>query len=96
MTFETIRYKVEDRILTITLNRPGRLNAFTAEMGTELMDAIDRAEADDDVRVIIITGAGRGFCAGADLEEGGSTWNMGGPDDEFDPEEHRDGGGELV
>jgi len=73
--FEEILYEVEDRILTITLNRPDRLNAFTPTMGAELIAAFDRADADDDVRAVIVTGAGRGFCAGADLEAGGSTFD---------------------
>src|ERR1051326_4465774 len=75
MEFEQILYEVEDRVLTITLNRPYRLNAFTPTMGAELIAAFDRADADDDVRAVIVTGAGRGFCAGADLEAGGSTFD---------------------
>jgi enoyl-CoA hydratase/carnithine racemase len=75
MEFEEILYEVEDRVLTITLNRPDRLNAFTPTMGAELIAAFDRADADDDVRAVIVTGAGRGFCAGADLEAGGSTFD---------------------
>ena len=67
MSFEAIRYEVEDHVLTITLNRPERLNAFTPTMGRELIEAFDRADADDDVRVIIVTGEGRGFCAGCRL-----------------------------
>src|SRR5437879_12330066 len=74
MSFEAIRYEVEDHVLTITLNRPERLNAFTPTMGRELIEAFDRADADDDVRVIIVTGEGRGFCAGADLAGGGGTF----------------------
>jgi enoyl-CoA hydratase/carnithine racemase len=73
--FEEIRYEVEDKILTITLKRPERLNAFTPTMGHELIEAFDRADADDDVRVVIVTGAGRGFCAGADLGGGGGTFD---------------------
>src|SRR5919198_1841675 len=73
--FEEILYEVEDGVLTITLNRPDRLNAFTATMGRELIEAFDRSDADDDVRVVIVTGAGRGFCAGADLGSGGSTFD---------------------
>jgi hypothetical protein len=59
-----------DGVLTITLNRPDRLNAFTDRMMTELVDAFDRADADDAVRAVIVTGAGRAFCAGADLAAG--------------------------
>src|SRR4051794_41493853 len=75
MDFETIAYEVADRVLTITLNRPDRLNAFTARMGAELIEAFDRADADDDVRAVIVTGAGRAFCAGADLGGGGDTFD---------------------
>lgn len=75
MDYEQIRYEVEDRVLTLTLDRPERLNAFTGQMLAEMVDAFDRADADDDVRAIIVTGAGRGFCAGADLERGGDTFN---------------------
>jgi enoyl-CoA hydratase/carnithine racemase len=70
-----ITTEVADRVLTITLNRPERLNAWTGQMGTELMQAFDRSDADDEVRVVIVTGAGRGFCAGADLGTGGDTFD---------------------
>ena len=73
--FEQITTEVADGILTITLNRPERLNAWTAQMGVELRAAFDRADADDEVRAIIVTGAGRGFCAGADLAGGGDTFD---------------------
>jgi enoyl-CoA hydratase/carnithine racemase len=66
---------VDDRVLTITLNRPEKLNAFTARMASELIDALDRADADDDVRAVVVTGAGRAFCAGADLAAGGATFD---------------------
>jgi enoyl-CoA hydratase/carnithine racemase len=72
---EQITTEVSDGILTITLNRPDRLNAWTPTMAGELMEAFDQADADDDVRVVIITGAGRGFCAGADLQRGGETFD---------------------
>jgi enoyl-CoA hydratase/carnithine racemase len=75
MSFEEIRYEVADHVLTITLNRPDRLNAFTPTMAAELIEALDRADADDDVRAVIVTGAGRGFCAGADLGGGGDTFD---------------------
>jgi enoyl-CoA hydratase/carnithine racemase len=75
MSFEEIRYEVADHVLTITLNRPDRLNAFTPTMAAELFEALDRADADDDVRAVIVTGAGRGFCAGADLGGGGDTFD---------------------
>ena len=71
MDFEQIKYEVEDRIATITLNRPDNLNAWTIIMMRELIQAMDLADNDDDVRVVIVTGAGRAFCAGADLSGGG-------------------------
>ncbi|TMK99501.1 MAG: enoyl-CoA hydratase [Actinobacteria bacterium] len=75
MAYEQIATDVADRILTITLNRPERLNAWTATMCGELMAAFDEADADDEIGAIIVTGAGRGFCAGADLEGGGDTFD---------------------
>jgi enoyl-CoA hydratase/carnithine racemase len=72
---EQISCEVTDKVLTITLDRPDRLNAFTYQMHTELIDAFDRADADDDVRVVVVTGRGRGFCAGADLGTGGETFD---------------------
>src|SRR5256886_17199659 len=77
MEFEEIRYEVADDVLLITLNRPDRLNAFTGTMGRELIEAFDRADADDDVRAVIVTGEGRAFCAGADLGGGGETVDSG-------------------
>jgi enoyl-CoA hydratase/carnithine racemase len=94
MSFQEIRYEVADHVLTITLNRPERLNAFTPTMGRELMEALDRADADDDVRAIIVTGEGRGFCAGADLAAGGDTFDW--RDREKDGEVPRDGGGQVA
>lgn len=73
--YETIIYEVDHGILTLTLNRPEKLNAFTGTMLQELLDAFDRADADDEIRAIIVTGAGRAFCAGADLSGGGDTFN---------------------
>ena len=67
MQYEQIVTDVADGVLTITLNRPDRLNAWTATMGEELIAAFDEADADDAVRVVIVTGAGRGFCAGGDV-----------------------------
>ena len=69
--YTQILYDVEDHVATITLNRPDKLNAFTGTMMYEMIDAFDRIDADDDVRAVIVTGAGRGFCAGADLSGGG-------------------------
>src|SRR5512134_614669 len=93
MSYETIDYTVAEHILTLTLNRPEKLNAFTLAMMTELIDAFDKADADDDVRAIIVTGAGRGFCAGADLGGGGDTFNYRGDEP---IEQHRDGGGRVT
>ena len=76
MSYETLIYAKSDHVLTITLNRPDRLNAFTGTMMEELIDAFDRADADDDVRAIIVTGAGRAFCAGADLSQGAKTFDF--------------------
>jgi enoyl-CoA hydratase/carnithine racemase len=75
MNFDEIRYEVADGVLTITLDRPDRLNAFTGTMARELLEAFDRADADDDVRAVVVTGAGRAFCAGADLGSGGETFD---------------------
>jgi len=75
MDFEQIRLDVEHHILTITLNRPDRLNAFTPRMRDELIAAFDEADANDDVRAVIVTGEGRAFCAGADLASGGDTFD---------------------
>lgn len=86
--FEQITTELSDNILTITLNRPDRLNAFTPHMQGELIEAFDQADANDDVGAIIITGSGRAFCAGADLSDGGSTWEK--------PALARDGGGRLT
>ena len=72
MSENHIHSELSEGILTLTLNRPEKLNAFTGQMGQELGAALDRADADDAVRVIIVTGAGRGFCAGADISDGGS------------------------
>ncbi len=94
MEYTQIIYEVSEHIATITLNRPDQLNAFTGLMLRELIDAFDRVDADDDVRVVIVTGAGRGFCAGADLSSGGETFSKGGSDEI--PEDvgiPRDGGG---
>jgi enoyl-CoA hydratase/carnithine racemase len=94
--YETIRCDIEERILTITLHRPEKLNAFTPRMREELIAAFDQADADDEVRAVIVTGAGRAFCAGADLSEGSATFDnevRGGGDT---LETHRDGGGMVT
>jgi enoyl-CoA hydratase/carnithine racemase len=93
-TFEEIRYEVQDHVLTITLHRPDRLNAFTGTMARELIEAFDRADADDEVRAVVVTGAGRAFCAGADLGAGGDTFDW--RDRQADGEVPRDGGGVVT
>lgn len=75
MAYEHIAATTKDRVLTLTLNRPEKLNAYTAQMGTELADAFECANHDDDIRVIIVTGAGRGFCAGADISAGAASFD---------------------
>src|SRR5260370_695701 len=75
MAYETIKYEVAEQILTITLNRPDKLNAFNAAMQKEMIDAFDAADKDDNIRAIIVTGAGRAFCAGADLSSGADTFD---------------------
>ncbi len=75
--FETIQLIVADQIATLTLNRPERMNAFNGPMIADLLAAFDETDANDDVRAVIVTGAGRAFCAGADLGSGGETFNYG-------------------
>lgn len=70
MSFNSILYEIKENILTITLNRPERMNAFTVEMAYELIEAFNRASEDDEVRAIVVTGAGKAFCAGMDLAGG--------------------------
>jgi len=92
--YQEILYEVEGPILTVTLNRPDKLNAFTFVMMSELIDAFDKADADDGVRVVIVTGAGRGFCAGADLAAGDGTFDYRDSSGaEARLEDARDGGG---
>ncbi|MET0377583.1 MAG: enoyl-CoA hydratase-related protein, partial [Spongiibacteraceae bacterium] len=76
MTYNTLDYRVDNRILTLTLNRPEQLNAFTVEMANELVAAFNRASEDDDVGVIVVTGAGRAFCAGMDLSVPGNVFGL--------------------
>jgi enoyl-CoA hydratase/carnithine racemase len=92
---------VEEGIATITLNRPDRLNAFNTQMMRDMIAAFDRTDADDAVRVVIVTGAGRGFCAGADLAAGGATFDYSSSSDPARREARvdgvqRDGGGLLT
>ena len=78
--FAHVRYAVDDGIATLTLHRPERLNAVNTAMLREIVTALEAADGDDGVRAVIVTGAGRAFCAGADLGEGARTFDyMGGP-----------------
>ncbi len=92
--FEQITTELADGVFTITLNRPDRLNAWTGTMASELHAALDRADADDEVRAVIFTGAGRAYCAGADLERGSETFTK--RDHEDDDTVPRDSGGQLT
>jgi len=100
--FETLIYDVEDGIATMTLNRPDRMNAFTAQMMLDMIAAFDLSDADDDVRCVIVTGAGeRAFCAGADLGSGGSTFDYAKRGEDAREEAkvndvYRDGGGRVT
>ena len=94
--FKAIAYDVDDRVATITLNRPDKLNAFTNTMMNELIAAFDLIDADDGVRVVIVTGAGRAFCAGADLSAGADTFSDGQLSTKSDSEFRRDGGGTVT
>jgi enoyl-CoA hydratase/carnithine racemase len=97
--FETIKLEIANGVATLTLNRPDRMNAFTPQMALDMIAAFDETDANDDVRVVIVTGEGRAFCAGADLAGAGSTFDYekraaarGGT---FDPAAERDGGGTV-
>jgi len=93
MEAETLETSLAERVLTITLRRPERLNAFNTRMLEELLQAFDAADRDDEVRAVIVTGAGRAFCAGADLGGGGATFDSSRRDS---LEAHRDGGGRVT
>jgi enoyl-CoA hydratase/carnithine racemase len=90
VTYETLLTELRDRVLTVTMNRPDRLNAFTEQMMFDWLKLLDAIDADDGVRAVVVTGAGRGFCAGADLGGGGKTFDS---SREAQAQEHRDGGG---
>lgn len=97
MEYTQIRYEVKDRVALVTLNRPDHMNAFTPVMREEVKDVFPRADQDDEVRVVVVTGAGRAFCAGADLSSGGDTFHR--RDEDGNPVRlgaHRDGGGQVV
>ena len=93
MAFTQIRYDVTDGVCTLTLNRPEKLNAITRTMLDELVAAFDAADADDAVRAVVVTGAGRAFCAGADLSAGSKTFDHAAQGLGEMPGEHRDSGG---
>jgi enoyl-CoA hydratase/carnithine racemase len=102
VAYEQICYEVADGVATLTLNRPEKLNAYTFTMRNEMLDAFDRIDADDEVRAVVVTGAGRAFCAGADLGGGGATFDksvsadMFGGDDLLADGTPRDGGGTVA
>lgn len=108
MAYEHITTEISENILTLTLNRPEKLNAFTATMMSEMIEVFHQASANDEVRAIVVTGAGRAFCAGADLSAGAATFDAtrrsdspgrnAGPVDTVDwsDERVRDGGGRLT
>ncbi len=100
-SFETLLFDVEDNVATITLNRPEKLNAFTTGMMSDLIAAFDATDADDEVKAVIVTGAGRGFCAGADLSAGANTFDRNARNDPVRQAARvngveRDGGGRLT
>lgn len=82
MKFNTLKLDVKDYILTLTLNRPEAMNAFTVEMANELIEVFNQASEDDDIRVIVVTGSGRAFCAGMDLSVEGNVFGL---DEDFQP-----------
>jgi enoyl-CoA hydratase/carnithine racemase len=99
--YEQISTSVEDNVMTVMLDRPDRLNAYTYRMREEISHALDLADEDDDVRVVVFTGSGRAFCAGADLEQGASTFDPAAHARAFadavdDADDFRDDGGRLV
>jgi len=89
--YQTLKTNIEDGIMTITLNRPERLNALNMLMIDEMIDALDYADENDEVRVIIMTGEGRAFCAGADLDKDGDIFKS-----DLPMEDTRDGGGLIT
>ena len=95
MDYEQIAYDLQDGIATITLDRPDRLNAFTDRMAEELLHAMDRVDADDDVRAVIFTGRGRAYCAGADLGNGTEIFERD-PSGQFVMERDADYGGVIA
>lgn len=93
MPHQTLATELAERVLTVTLRRPEQLNAFDMTMFHELLQVFDEADQNDDVRVVIVTGAGRAFCAGMDLSAGGSTFDSSA---KRSLESHRDQGGQIA
>jgi enoyl-CoA hydratase/carnithine racemase len=93
LAYETLLTDLRDGVLTVTMNRPDRLNAFTEQMMLDWLSLLDAIDRDDDVRAVVVTGAGRGFCAGADLGGGGRTFDASRVEQSH---EHRDGGGRVT
>lgn len=93
MAYETLRTELDRGVLTVTLNRPERLNALDRTMGKELLALIDEVDGNDDVRAVVVTGEGKGFCAGADLGGGGGSFDRGASAEE---QVHRDEGGLIT
>jgi enoyl-CoA hydratase/carnithine racemase len=96
MGYQQIAYEVEDQVLTLTLDRPEKLNALTDEMKDELIDALDRADDDDGIRAIVFTGRGRGYCAGADISSGAGAFDAVSRGRPTTIDKYRDGGGQLT
>jgi len=96
LDYEQITYELNEGVVTLTMDRPEQLNAFTDQMKREMIDAFDRADTDDAVRAVIVTGRGRGFCAGADLSGGANTFDATSRGRATDISEYRDGGGQLT
>lgn len=98
MAFETLETSAQDGVFTILLNRPDRMNAFTVQMGKDLIAALDQADGDDSVRSVILSGNGRAFCAGMDLSTGGNVFGLDETVDATGPEmeRNRDEGGKVV
>lgn len=96
MKHEQIECTIADHMLTITLNRPEQMNAFTTQMMRELVDALDSADMNDEVRAVIVTGRGRAFCAGGDLSTGPSTFDNVAQGRATSIDDNRDSGGTLA
>ena len=96
MAYTELLYSVADGVATVTLHRPDKLNAFTNSMMRELHMVFDEIDADDNVRAVVMTGSGRGFCAGADLSGGGDTFNDGSLSTDSQSTFRRDGGGTVT